>query len=83
MLGGQDDIARNSDFDGRCNETGVGIKEEMVLEMPSENRQPQVFSLWGSTSVSEQLNIKFVTEACSCLTNGCSLEPCLVTLSVA
>ena len=28
-------------FDGWCSETRVGIKEKMVLEMPSENKQCQ------------------------------------------
>ena len=28
-------------FDGWCSETRVGIKEKVVLEMPSENRQCQ------------------------------------------
>ena len=37
-LGGRHDTFN---FDGWCSETRVGIKEKVVLEMPSENRQCQ------------------------------------------
>ena len=41
MLGGRHDTAGDFDFDSRCSETSVGIKEKMVLEMPSEYWQCQ------------------------------------------
>ena len=37
-LGGRHDTFNS---DGWCRETRVGIKEQMVLEVPSENRQCQ------------------------------------------
>ena len=43
---------------------------------------PEPSSLQGSTSVPMQLNIKAVTGACK-LIDGCSLELCLATPSVA
>ena len=43
---------------------------------------PEPSSLWSSTSVPEQLNMKAVTEA-SKLINGCSLKLCSATPSVA
>ena len=43
---------------------------------------PEPLSLRGSTSVPEQLNIMAVTGACK-LIDGCSLELCLATSSVA
>ena len=43
---------------------------------------PEPSSLRGSTSVPDQLNIKAVTGACK-LIDGCSLELCLATPSVA
>ena len=38
VLGGRNDTAGGFNFDGWCSKTRVGIKEKMVLEMPSENR---------------------------------------------
>ena len=43
---------------------------------------PKPLSLWGSTSVPEQLNIKAVNEACK-LIDSCSLQLCSATPSVA
>ena len=43
---------------------------------------PEPSSLQGSTSVPEQLNIKAITGACK-LIDGCSLELCSATPSVA
>ena len=43
---------------------------------------PEPSSLRGSTSVPEQLDIKAVTRACK-LIDGCSLELCSATPSVA
>ena len=43
---------------------------------------PEPSSLRGSTTVPEQLNIKAVTGACK-LIDGCSLELCSATTSVA
>ena len=42
--------------------------------------RPEPSSLWGSTSVPEQLNIKAVTGACK-LIDDCSLELCSATPS--
>ena len=38
---GPHDTARGFKFDGWCSETRVGIEEQMVLGMPSENWQCQ------------------------------------------
>ena len=43
-LGGRCDTIK---FDGWCSETRVCIQEQMVLEMPSENRQSQGRGKYG------------------------------------
>ena len=41
MLGERHDTTGSFDFDGWCSGTRVGIKEKMVLQVPSENWQCQ------------------------------------------
>ena len=43
MLGGRHDTLN---FDGWCSETWVGIKENMVLEMPCENSNVKAEEAW-------------------------------------
>ena len=69
-----------------CSGSVVVTAYDFESGCPSSNPEwgsPEPSSLRGSTlGISEQLNIKAVTGACK-LIDGCSLELCLATPSVA
>ena len=60
----------------------VGAVPIIYEDRPTAQGLPEPSSVWSSTSVPEQLNIKAVIGACK-LINGCSLELYSATFSVA